>query len=62
MICTAVNPRVFGTLIQDFHRVSTDNIRQLAARYLVLGRLTIVVVGDRKALYPDLETLGNVAD
>lgn len=57
-----VKPSVFGTFIQDFHRVSPDNIRQVAGRYLTPNRIAVVVVGDRKALLAQLEEIGRVVD
>lgn len=52
----------FGTFIQDVYRVSPDDIRQIAARYLTPDRMAIVVVGDRNALASQLEQIGRVVD
>ena len=57
-----VKPSFFGTFIQDVHRVSPDAIRQIAGRYLIPERMTVVVVGDRKALLAQLQEFGRVAD
>ncbi len=57
-----VKPSVFGTFVQDVHRVSPDAIRKIAGRYLIPERMTVVVVGDRRALLAQLQELGRVAD
>ena len=58
-----VKPAVFfGTFIQDFGRVSPAQIRQTAGSYLTAERMTVVVVGDRTALVPQLQAIGTIAD
>jgi zinc protease len=52
----------FGTFIQDVFRVSPDDIRQIAARYLTPARMAVVIVGDRNALASQLEQIGRVVD
>lgn len=57
-----VKPTFFGTFIDDVHRVSPGNILQIAARYLTPNRMTVVVVGDRKALVSQLGEIGRLVD
>jgi zinc protease len=57
-----VDPGYLGTLVQNLLAVSPENIHSIAARYLIPGRMTIVLVGDRKALLSQLEGIGQVVD
>jgi zinc protease len=57
-----VDPAYLGTLVQSVHAVTPENIQLIAARYLTPSRMTIVVVGDRKALVSQLEEVGQVID
>ena len=57
-----VDPSYLGTLVQNVLAVSPENIHSIAARYLIPSRMTIVVVGDRKALVSQLEGIGQVVD
>jgi zinc protease len=57
-----VDPRYLGTLVQNVLAVSPENIHSIAARYLIPSRMTIVVVGDRKAIVSQLEGIGQVVD
>jgi zinc protease len=57
-----VDPRYLETLVQSVHAVSPENIHSIAARYLIPSRMTILVVGDRKALLSQLEGIGQVID
>jgi predicted Zn-dependent peptidase len=55
-----VNTSYLATFIQNIYGVSPDAIRTMALRYLTPDRMTIVVVGDRKALLSQLEAIGRV--
>jgi zinc protease len=57
-----VDPSYLGTLVQSVHGISPENIHSVARRYLVPSRMTIVIVGDRKALVSQLEGIGQVVD
>jgi predicted Zn-dependent peptidase len=49
-----------GTFIQNVYAVTPANIRVTADRYFRPDRMTIVVVGDRKTLLPQLEAIARV--
>jgi zinc protease len=55
-----VSTSYFGTFIQNLYKVSAGDIRAIAERYLRPDRMAIVVVGDRKALLPQLEAFARV--
>ena len=57
-----VDPAYLGTLVQKVLAVSPENIHSIAARYLTASRMTIVVVGDRKALVSQLEGIGQIVN
>jgi predicted Zn-dependent peptidase len=57
-----VSATYLASLIQNIHGVSPQNIHQIASRYLVGNRMTVVVVGDRKALASQLEGIGQIVD
>jgi zinc protease len=55
-----VSTSYFGTFIQSLYKVGPGDIRAIAERYLRPDRMAIVVVGDRKALLPQLEAFARV--
>jgi zinc protease len=55
-----VSTSYFGTFIQNLYKVSAGDILAIAERYLRPDRMAIVVVGDRKALLPQLEAFARV--
>ena len=57
-----VKPAVLSTFIQDVHRVSPAHIQKTASRYLGPGHMTVVVVGDRKAIVSQLSEVGRIVD
>lgn len=57
-----VDKSYLDTFIQNIYRVSPTDIRTMAQRYLTSANMTIVVVGDRKALLAQLEEIGRVIE
>jgi zinc protease len=57
-----VDPSYLGRFIQDMYAVTPSAIHMIAGRYLTPDRMVLVVVGDRKALAPQLEEIGLVVD
>lgn len=55
-----VGTNYLGTFIQNVYAVTPANIRAMADRYFRPDRMTIVVVGDRKTLLPQLEAIARV--
>ena len=55
-----VNTAYLGTFIQNVYAVTPANIQLTAERYFRPDRMTIVVVGDRKTLLPQLEAIARV--
>ncbi|HXO85699.1 MAG TPA: pitrilysin family protein, partial [Gemmatimonadales bacterium] len=55
-----VGTNYLGTFIQNVYTVTPANIQATANRYLRPARMTIVVVGDRKTLLPQLEAIARV--
>lgn len=55
-----VSASYLGTFIQNIYTVTPLNIQVMADRYFRPDRMTIVVVGDRKAFLPQLEAIGQV--
>lgn len=57
-----VDPSYLGRFIQDMYGVTPSAIHMIAGRYLTPARMVLVVVGDRKALAPQLQEIGLVVD
>jgi predicted Zn-dependent peptidase len=55
-----VGTSYLGTFIQNVHAVTPANIQAMADRYFRPDRMTIVVVGDRTTLLPQLEAIARV--
>lgn len=47
----------FNTVVPNVEAVTTDDVMRVAKKYLALDRLSIVVVGDRKTIEPELRKL-----
>ncbi|MGD0900171.1 MAG: hypothetical protein ABR915_20235 [Thermoguttaceae bacterium] len=47
----------FNTVVPGVRAVTADDVVRVAKKYLDLDRLSIVVVGDRKAVEPELRKL-----
>ena len=55
-----VGTSYLGTFIQNVYTVTPANIHAMADRYFRPDRMTIVVVGDRNTLLPQLEAIARV--
>jgi zinc protease len=55
-----VSTSYLGTFIQNIYKIGPGDIHAIAERYLRPDRMTIVVVGDRKVLLPQLEAIARV--
>lgn len=47
----------FNTVVPGIRAVTSDEVTRMAKRYLATDGLTIVIVGDRKAIEPELRKL-----
>jgi zinc protease len=47
----------FNTVVPGVRAVTAEEVMAVAKRYLALDRLAVVVVGDRKAMEPELRKL-----